>query len=253
MTSNPTTTSTTTNSVDSSSLLLKKSKSFQNILQQLSLANSQQSTTPQFGYGFLGTSVSSNQNDACIQTMGLDEPTNPSLRHVNGKIQINKCNNPTTPTPTPTTNLNRSIYKSTESLASTTTTTPFNLVDIYLDNQQTNHNQFNNYSNLQQQQQHFTNTNYHHHHQSALSPPPPPLLQQQQQFMNNYQHQPGHHSNLHHITQTNPKSSSIGLNKIQPPQLDFTSMSDVTGTTNPTTTTTSTTNSLSQPFRYIIS
>ncbi|RNA17816.1 hypothetical protein BpHYR1_039509, partial [Brachionus plicatilis] len=30
------------------------------------------------------------QTDACIQTMGLSEPQNPSLRHKKGKIQINK-------------------------------------------------------------------------------------------------------------------------------------------------------------------
>jgi len=29
-------------------------------------------------------------NDACIQTLGLEEPENASLRHINGKLQINK-------------------------------------------------------------------------------------------------------------------------------------------------------------------
>lgn len=32
-------------------------------------------------------------NDACMQTLGLDEPENSSLRHINGKIQINKSSN----------------------------------------------------------------------------------------------------------------------------------------------------------------
>lgn len=30
------------------------------------------------------------QNDACIQTLGLEEPTNSSLRQVKGRLQINK-------------------------------------------------------------------------------------------------------------------------------------------------------------------
>lgn len=30
------------------------------------------------------------QNDACIQTLGLEEPTNQSLRQINGKLQITK-------------------------------------------------------------------------------------------------------------------------------------------------------------------
>ena len=30
------------------------------------------------------------QNDACIQTVGLEEPDNASLRHINGKLQITK-------------------------------------------------------------------------------------------------------------------------------------------------------------------
>ena len=33
------------------------------------------------------------QNDACIQTLGVDEPENTSLRHINGKLQITKTTN----------------------------------------------------------------------------------------------------------------------------------------------------------------
>jgi hypothetical protein len=44
------------------------------------------------------------QNDACIQTLGVEEPENTSLRHINGKLQITKATNMSQRYPTNNTN-----------------------------------------------------------------------------------------------------------------------------------------------------
>lgn len=182
---------------DTSSLLLKKSKSIQNIL-QLSLGNQQQQQQS-VSSNYYNSQYQHNQNDACIQTMGLDEPTNPSLRHVNGKIQISKQNLPNTTHPNPHQRLNSQLapsintpilYKSTENLSLHHHRPVYNqLVDIYLDhnhppseldstlsftntfaNQQQQHNyQINSYlkGNFASAAARMSTTSasYHHHHQ----------------------------------------------------------------------------------------
>lgn len=246
--------------VDSSSSL-KKSKSFQNIL-QLSLANSLSTNTnttsfsppPAYPFHLHGHfhhhhhPYNHHQNDACIQTMGLDEPANPSLRHVNGKIQINKHNNTSTNRPSVNT---PALYKSTENLSSSTNGslgTPYNLVDIYLDNNNTHSNH--SYPNRHHNESIETATSSAStmaattpfgHHQFvggvnnssshgynfnrlnngnvnnatpgfAMNPPPPPL---QTQFGAN-----GSSSMIPSLRTTVPAA----LNKIQaPPQLDYSS------------------------------
>lgn len=63
------------------------------------------------------------QTDACVQTMGLSEPENPSLRHINGKIQINK------------TQIKQTCYKSSDNLHPS-----FNMIDILIEDKQIENN-----------------------------------------------------------------------------------------------------------------
>lgn len=272
-----TTTTTTSNGAvtpnnpfvdSSSSSSLKKSKSFQNIL-QLSLANSLSTNTnttsfsppPAFPFHLHGHNFhhpyNHHQNDACIQTMGLDEPANPSLRHVNGKIQINKHN--TSHSNRPSSVNTTALYKSTENLSSSTNGslgTPYNLVDIYLDNNNTHsnhsypnrhhnetietatsssstmaattpfgHNQFvggmNNSSSHGYNFNRLNNGNVNNNPTPggfAMNPPPPPL---QTQFGAN-----GSSSMMIPSLRTTAAAvaAPAALNKIQaPPQLDYSS------------------------------
>lgn len=70
------------------------------------------------------------QTDACIQTMGLNEPENPSLIHINGKLQIAKSTNISIHQ-----RKQNIIYKSTDNLTlSRANQNTLNMIDILIDN-----------------------------------------------------------------------------------------------------------------------
>ena len=87
-------------------------------------------STPQQNYQqFIrdGNAATSTQYDACIQTLGLDEPENASLRHINGKLKITKRLNLNSNNNIVNSN---NIYKSNDNINKLT---PFNTVDIFID------------------------------------------------------------------------------------------------------------------------
>ncbi|CAF0720062.1 unnamed protein product [Brachionus calyciflorus] len=61
------------------------------------------------------------QTDACVQTMGLNQPDNPSLRHINGKIQISKTQ----------IIQQKTCFQSSENLNPT-----LNMIDIFIENKE---------------------------------------------------------------------------------------------------------------------
>ena len=159
-------------------------------------------------------------NDACIQTLGLEEPENASLRHINGKLQITKSSNGTMSLNN-TQNLrlggysnghylnnsftnnqnsnNNSFFNSTDNISKllNQNKSPFNMVDISIDdnmdcNIKPNANLLcvsNNNNNDYQQSNSFSSGSNFQLRQPIIKMPPH-LQQQQQQPQNNYQKVP---------------------------------------------------------------